>query len=211
MRPLAAAPLRVSLVPAYEECGSEDAVLSHGPPIAEPSCGPPQQSSAHLTVGTVDANGEEPRSRGEVRLGVVMGNPSTPVDEADVTIKVSLTDVREQGTVADYAGELRGRALLRIADRDNSSTTSGPNPATTMDRPLEFVVPCTANGDPAGATCELATTVDSLFPGAVREGQRSVWGIGTMRVFDGGADGKADTAEVADGDTLFMTQGVFVP
>jgi hypothetical protein len=42
----------------------------------------------------------------------------------------------------------------------------------------------------------------------VQEGKRTVWGLGQVQVFDGGADGDADTA----GDnTLFAVQGLYAP
>ena len=40
------------------------------------------------------------------------------------------------------------------------------------------------------------------------EGDRAVWAFDRVRLLDGGVDGDADTA--AD-NTLFATQGVFVP
>ena len=43
--------------------------------------------------------------------------------------------------------------------------------------------------------------------GVVREGRRSIWEIGQVQVFDGGADGDADTAD----NTLFAVQGTFTP
>jgi hypothetical protein len=42
----------------------------------------------------------------------------------------------------------------------------------------------------------------------VREGARSVWGLGQIKLHDGGADEDADTA--AD-NQLLAVQGVFVP
>ena len=47
-----------------------------------------------------------------------------------------------------------------------------------------------------------------MNPDVVREGKRAVWGLGQVQVFDGGADGDADTA--AD-NTLFAVQGLFAP
>jgi hypothetical protein len=41
----------------------------------------------------------------------------------------------------------------------------------------------------------------------VTEGKRSVWQLGKVQVFDGGVDGDAQTGP----NTLFATQGVFVP
>ena len=58
------------------------------------------------------------------------------------------------------------------------------------------------------ATCTLSTTADSVIPGFVKELKRAIWQLGPVRVYDGGADGDAET----QGDnTLFATQGIFVP
>jgi len=51
------------------------------------------------------------------------------------------------------------------------------------------------------------TTANALFPGVVSAGKRSVWQLGPVEVYDGGTDGVAST----DGNTLFLTQGVFAP
>jgi hypothetical protein len=59
-----------------------------------------------------------------------------------------------------------------------------------------------------GSGCSLATTADTVTPGAVPESKRSIWGLGSVRVYDGGPDGIASTTT---GNTLFETQGVFVP
>ena len=54
----------------------------------------------------------------------------------------------------------------------------------------------------------LVTTFDALVPGTVTETKRSIWALGPAQLQDGGTDNDADTT----GDnTLFMTQGLFVP
>jgi hypothetical protein len=58
-----------------------------------------------------------------------------------------------------------------------------------------------------GATCAIATSADSLVPGFAAEGARAVMKVGDVTVFDGGADGDAETP----GNTTFAWQGVFVP
>jgi hypothetical protein len=45
------------------------------------------------------------------------------------------------------------------------------------------------------------------MPGSVRSGDRAVWQIGKVQVFDGGPDGLVATAD----NSLFQVQGVFVP
>jgi len=204
-RPAGASPLRVSLVPAYRECTSPNRV--HGPPLEHPSCNPPAQESSHLTVGTPDANGRAVNSVGSVRFGVRVGDPATPEDEADVNVVASLTDVRNANvTLSDYTGELQAEVSLRITDKYNG--TAQDEPATVTDVPLAFTIPCTAtlNGS-IGSSCSVSTSLDALMPGLVRERDRAVWAMGPVRLFDGGPDGDADTAD----NSLFATQGVFVP
>ena len=204
-RPKGATPSRFSLVTAYEPCTAPD--REHGPPLAFGSCSSPQPASDHLTVGTGDANGLPARNEGHVLFSTVVGVPSTPADEADVRLEMFMDDVFTQG-LADYAGELRASFRVRITDK--SSPGAGPGTAaTTTDIPLAAAFGCTPVADPQeGSTCSGTTTVDALVPGAVGETKRSIWALDQVRVFDGGADGDADTT--AD-NTLFATAGLFIP
>ena len=93
-RPKGAAVTRLSLVPAFKECTSPN--RTHGLPLGQPSCSPPAQASSELTVGTSDANGATSNSVGTATFKVVPGTPSTPADEADVQLQVSITDVRRR-------------------------------------------------------------------------------------------------------------------
>jgi hypothetical protein len=69
-------------------------------------------------------------------------------------------------------------------------------------------VPCTATGSTSiGSTCSINTTADAVVPGAVLETRRSIWQLGSVEVFDGGADGVVSTTP----NTLFAKQGVFIP
>ena len=71
-----------------------------------------------------------------------------------------------------------------------------------QDTSFPVTVPCSAG------TCSVATSANAVMPGAVLEGQRAVWQLDQVKVYDGGADGLASTT----GDnTLFMVEGVFVP
>src|SRR5688572_9338293 len=90
-RPKGATPVRVSLVPAFNACTAPN--RTHGPPLAFPSCSPPAQSSAYLTVGTPDANGAAANSAGFFRLDVHPGatdNISTGVEISDVRCKPAM-------------------------------------------------------------------------------------------------------------------------
>jgi hypothetical protein len=208
-RPKSANPIHASLVPAFRACSPDEAGLVHGPPLAHPSCGSPAQASGFLTVGTPDANGPAANMAGYARLSAI-GEPA-PIDpnngdQADVGLQLNLTDVRDKTTLADYGGELRAETILRITDQQ--STPSGFAAATSTDTTLAFDVPCTptaaTNG---GAKCVISTTAEALVPSLVTERRRTIWELGRVRVFDGGADGDTATGP----DTLFAVQGIFVP
>jgi acyl-homoserine-lactone acylase len=205
-RPASATPVTVKLVPAFEACAAADS--THGAPLAVPSCNPPSQTSHYLTVGAPDVNGRPASASGVVTLKVVGESPINPGngDQSDIQIGVRLTDVRNASDLTDYTGELSAVLQLRITDRDNGLARE--DPATLTDAPLKVTVPCSATSGSEGGTCNIATTADAVTSDLVKEGQRAVWELGQIKVFDGGADGDADTN--AD-NTLFAVQGTFAP
>ena len=195
-RPKAATQLRVSLVPAFRPCVSPN--RQHGPPLAFGSCAPPQPGSTRLTVGTPDSNGAAANGLGSLRYGAVVG---------DVTVAASFTDVRRQGTLADYPGELSVEQAVQITDRFSGASQN--EPATAQAGVFRFAVPCTPTAAIAtGATCSLHSSFNAIAPGAVAQGRLAVWELGAVEVFDGGAD---DLAATAGDNTLFQRQGVFAP
>ncbi len=195
-RPKSAASFRVSLTPAFNQCTSPN--RQHGPPLAFGSCNPPQLRSTRLTVGTPDSNGQAANAQGSVRYGVLVG---------DVSVKVSVTDVRRQGTLADYSGELSVAQMVQITDRLNGP--SQLEPATAQLNPFRFAIACAATaGTSVGGTCSLQSTFNAIAPGAVVEGKRAIWELNGVDVFDGGADEQAATT---NDNTHFLRQGVFVP
>ena len=72
-----------------------------------------------------------------------------------------------------------------------------------------MTIPCaaTASDTQAGATCAVNTTANAVAPGAITSGDRTIWQLGQLEVYDGGTDGDAET----DGNTVFLRQGIFVP
>jgi hypothetical protein len=202
----------VPLVPAYDECTTAN--TTHGLPLDHPACAPPAQSSSVLTAGTPDANGAPATATGSVLFRVQVNPDPTP---SDIVMATSVADVRCKTGVTtcgsanaadgpDYVGELRVLYDLRITDRfnDPTATTAG----TVSDTTFPLTVPCSATaGTGTGGSCTINTTANSLVPGSARSGDRAVWEIGTVRVFDGGPDGIAATAP----NTLFQKQGIFVP
>ena len=205
-RPKAATKLSVPLVLAYTQCEGPAVNMQHAPPLGFPSCSSPNLTSDFLTTGSPDANGKPAAFTGSVKYVVQTGNPGTAADEADVKVKVSLTDVRNQGTLTDYTGELEATPSVRITDR--ASGAGANEAATVQDVPLPVAVPCTATAGEPGASCSVVTTMDAVIPGAVPEGKRSIWQLGQVEVDDGGADGLAATDS---GNTLFAQQGIFIP
>jgi hypothetical protein len=202
-RPKGATPLRTSLVPAYQPCVSAN--RTHGAPLAFPSCNPPVQASGQLTVGTFDANGADANSVGGMRLDVIPGNPSTPANEADVRMAMNLSDVRLKTTLADYTGQLQVVLSARVTDKQNGPSQTEPG---TGDVDFPVTVPCAATGSTTiGGNCTIVTTFNSVVPGSIVELKRAIWALGKVNVNDGGADGVASTQP----NTLFATQGVFVP
>jgi WD40 repeat protein len=195
-RPKGATPIYVSLVPAYKPCTSPN--REHGGPLVVASCNPPAQESAVATVGTLDANGNPAKSLGFADIRVKVGNPATPADEADLNLRVQISDVRKVD-LSDYTGELQARPLLRITDKLNSPSPGGPGAATTQDVPFPFAVPCAPTGDTTiGSLCDVVTSADAVLPGTVIEERRSNWQLQRFDVYD-------------DSATLFATQGIFVP
>jgi hypothetical protein len=211
-RPRGAAPTQVRLVPAFKSCGSANG--THGPPLAVTSCSPPVPSSAHLTVGTPDSNGQPSKLVGYVNLKTICSPPAPtpappctdPGEQGDVGIEIAITDVRRQSDLSDYGGELQSVLELRMTDRLNGASLT--DPATATDVPFSIPVPCMPNSDAAvGSSCNLTTTADAVLAGMVVEGKRTIWELGQVEVRDGGADGDGDTAP----NTPFLEQGLFTP
>ena len=186
-RPGGATPLRVSLVPSFTNCTNPNS--SHVPPLAEPSCTPPTLESSQLTTSR---NGAQ---SAVARLDVMAGNPATPANEADVDISASATDVQcvaagSPGCTSaggDYSGKTVFSTVLRITDRANGpGGVSGTIGDFRFDVPVDCLPTPT---DPAGSSCNVDTTANSLVPGFAVEGQRAVISSYTLKLLDQGPDG----------------------
>jgi hypothetical protein len=207
--PKSATPLLTSLVVAYHSCSSPNRTHGGPPPLSAPSCNAPAQTSSQLTVGTLDSNGQRASSVGSVRYDAVLGDPGTAGNQADVALAASITDVRKKSDLTDYTGQLLLTETVRITDTNNAvGSGGGTDSATVTDIEFPATLPCvsTASTD-VGSTCSLTTTFNAIQPGAIVEANRAIWQLGTVNVFDGGPDGVASTTP----NTLFETQGIFVP
>jgi hypothetical protein len=221
-RPKGATPLRVSLVVGYNQCTAPN--RTHGPPLAFPSCNPPVQSSANVTVGSPDANAAAANSVASVRLDVCNAAGPTCSGIAtfpDVKITSLSSDIRCKAGVfacgsanaadgADYTGEMQGNATLRITDHWNAvAAGGGPDAATVVDIPFPVPASCAATADTAiGSNCNTTTSANAVVPGAVIVGKRANIETGQITITDGGPDGANGTTA---GNTLFGVQGIFVP
>jgi hypothetical protein len=215
IRPKSASPFRAALVPAYQVCTSPN--RTHGPSLAFGSCNPPVRSSNVLTVGTPDVigNGFTANSISYVRLDTIVGDPNNTIEDSDVRIRVSMTDIRNNPSGTDYVGRVLFTADLQVTDNNNADET--PEPATGESVPLEAPVDCVATPDTTiGGACTLATTLDAIYGNVVIERQRANWEIGQAEVMDAGPNGTGYGAgcpsSCGDGDeTVFMREGIFIP
>ena len=193
------------LVPAYRECTSPN--RTHGPPLEHPSC-TPVQASPLLTAGTPDANGKRTDWASSLHVKTIAGDPSTPEDEAEIKFTTRIRDVFRVSDLDDYRGEVRVEIDVRLTDRWNSPHPGGAGPGTG-DFTVGWTIPCRRiTTIESGGRCVLATKMDALLPGVVRETSRAIWQLERIRVYDGGADQDGDTP--AD-NNLFAVSGVFVP
>jgi hypothetical protein len=210
-RPGGGTPLRVPLVHAFRVCGSasnpQDS--NHVAPLALDSCDPPIQASELLTTSTPGA------MNAFARLDVQVGNPSTPADEADVRVTMRANDVQTTAG-ADYNGPVILATRIRLTDM---ASGFGGVSATVEDTDLSLPVTCAVTPlTVLGSVCDLSTTLDTVVPGLVPEGKRSIISAFTVRVRDAGPDG--DIGSSATGcpptcgtgdERTFLDQGIFLP
>jgi hypothetical protein len=207
-RPASATPFRVPLVPAYSLCSSPNS--THVAPLSTPACTPPAEQSSQLTTSTIG------RGSGFARLRTIVGDSSTPANEADVRIDAFVTDVLSRSNGLDYTGQTMLQVGLRITDRGSGSFQT--TPATVEDTTFAVPLPCTAHAGAAGSSCEVDATVNSLVPGYVKEGALAVISVTSTRLLDAGADnsltppsGSCPPTCGSGDEATFLEQGVITP
>jgi hypothetical protein len=155
-----------------------------------------------------------------VRLDVKSTSPE------DVKIVSTGTDIRcignsvpgfcanantDNPNVPDYSGELNGTATIRITDHFNGpigACGACTDPATVSDLQFPVVGTCATTADGTiGSTCTANTTANGTVPGSVQDNKRGNVEVQTINIEDGGQDGTAITTP----NTLFGTQGIFIP
>jgi hypothetical protein len=211
-RPGSATPLRVPLVPEYEQCTTPNTV--HVAPLTLPGCTPPAQQSTLLTTSTLG------KGSGWARLRAIAGDSGTTADEADLGISASMTDVRSASGGGDYTGRVILKTRIRLTD---TRSGGGGVPATVSDVDISLPVGCDATPAPGlGSRCEVDTTLDTLVPGFVQEEAKMIMSTFSINVQDEGPDGDIDPAvdpigsgcppTCGSGDErVFLRQGVVTP
>jgi hypothetical protein len=219
-RPKGATPERISVALAFKACASPN--RQHGAPLATLSCTPPQQASSFLTTGTGDAwAGTTPKGIAVVRIDVKTTSPE------DVKIFSTGSDIRcignsvpgfcttantDNPNVPDYSGELNGTSNIRITDHYNGpigACGACADPATVQDLAFPVTGTCvtTPSDGTVGSTCGANTTANGTVLGSVQDNKRANVEIQQFNINDGGQDGQAATT----GNTLFGTQGIWIP
>jgi hypothetical protein len=191
--------------------------MTHGPPLAVPSCSPPTQSSNFLTLTAPDrlapyniaADGT-----GLITLKVTCLVPGTttqvtgananppcndPGDQADVKITSTATGVRCVGVsggcaaaAATYNGKMLGVSSIRITDHYNAISPNPPGADcsdTTSCVATAIDLPFSVGVQCTAGACNYVTSADLTIPGSVQELKRAVVGLGQLDVQDAGADG----------------------
>jgi hypothetical protein len=231
-RPQGATPDRDAFVVAYDPCTTPN--TTHDGVYTAGSCDPPVKSSEWLQVGTFESNGAAAEFSGFVKNKVIIGDPTTPADEADVLLHAEIHDIRctpaletsapskcdtttpNAAAGPDYIGDVALVAGITLTDHRNDSA----DPGTVFDEagsvvplpvpPLPF--PCTATADVTkGSDCSITVPLDLVAAtlGVVlsEEGGRAVWRASSPVIVDGGSDGDTATGP----NENFLVEGLFVP
>jgi len=245
--PGSGSPLRVPLVPAYKNCPVAGADSIHVAPVPFPSCTTSNANfglqSDILTMASAGVGSGSGSGFISLKVGCLASSteaipPCTFGDaqeEEDIAFELSVSDVQCQkvapgctGAGDDYTGQLYGTSLIRITDHSSPATClslagTGCGNATTIAGPFPIPTPpgaCVVNGSATtqpGSTCGYASTINTVVPGAVKEGQRGIVSILNLQVKDQGEDGDIGygvtcppSCGTAD-DTVFVDQGIFLP
>ena len=208
---LDASPLSVPLVPAHRQtisssqCSARGGLVStHGAPLSFTSCNPPA-----YVPGTVAKLGT--KASASAQLTVVPGNLVSSADEADVSIALNATDVRDQTTGNDYAPNASGPDTtlvekLRLTDTLNGASQT--DPATTIDFDLPVPAECAPTADTTiGSTCSVTTSADAITPGQIKEGRDMILQVFRVRLNDSGLNGARGDGD----DRVFAQQGIYIP
>ena len=185
---------------------------THAAPLSFGSCNPPAQTSGFATVGTPDANSQPAKSVGSLKLKAIGEVPINTGNgnQSDLEIDLSFTDVRQKRNARQRLHRRPARPDEPPDHRPQQHPhPGGPGPGTVVPLSFEFDVPCATTADTTSAAPAPSTRPPTRWSPArcsSSSARSGSWARST--VYDGGTDGNPTT----EGDnTLFATQGVFIP
>lgn len=216
-RPKAASPLTFKLVPAFNQClGSSPPGMTHGAPLALPSCSPPVQTSAYLTLqapdraapftGPADGTGtiilkvtcHTPGTTTEVGTSPCTA-PATPGEEIDVRVSTTSTGVRCVGAAGQMHGPHGGPSAACPANTLYNGMVLGQatirvsdhyNGAPGFTSPGTMIdLPFSVGAQCSAGACNYTTSSDLVVTDVAKEGKRAVVGLGQLTVQDAGLNG----------------------
>ena len=109
--------------------------------------------------------------------------------------------------LAAGASAAGGAAFTAVSSGDGANSHTATIPGTMDHFQFPVRIPCAATASTSGGTCQVATTFNTVLPGAVVEGKRAIWELPEVQVRDGGVDGSANSDDYA----TFLVQGLFAP
>jgi hypothetical protein len=239
-RPGGGTPFRVPLVQAFNQCGGTATVedpapsspnATHVTPLDNPSCAPAVQKVSGANPPTLEWSTTGTGS-GSVRLDVICDDATVPpcggtANGHQENIRISgssivgvLCNIAGAGASggcgavgASYTGLLLAQSVIRITDHSNPTVCTVPTGVgcgTGTVEDLTFTVPLSCS---AGTCAPVATTINGLLPGAVKDSQRGNVEIVNVRVMSPGNDfdlGAPPFPGTGDEDK-FLSQGIFLP
>ena len=217
-RPASATPVTVRLVPNFLQCASSTpGGMTHGPPLAVPSCSPPIQSSDWLTMVAPDRPAPFNQAASGTGYMILQNScliPGTttetgeappcpdPGDRADVKVTFGLGGIRCVGAAGQancaggagslYSGKLLSSQTMRISDHygQRVPNPSGADCSDTVSCPNTAVdLPLEIGMQCSAGACNYVTSMDLTIPGSILEIKRTVLALGQIVVQDAGADG----------------------
>jgi TolB protein len=175
VRPLAATPMYLTLVPAFNECTSP--TTTHEPPLSLASCVPARASNSDLTVGEPQVNGKSPNSVGSVRISAIPGDLQFAINVTDVRCARTIVGACSGGPLSDFTGIMNLKYGIRLTDRSNPVGTAG----TVVDTNVDIAWFCGGTADPAiGSNCSVTVGLNTIVPGLVVAGRRAIWRLRSL-------------------------------
>jgi WD40-like Beta Propeller Repeat len=183
VRPKAATPMYLPLVPAFVQCTNPNATHETfgNPPQTPGSCVPPRVWTSDLTIGEPQVNGKPTNFVGSIKITALSGNAQIAVSLTDVRCARTMPAFCAGGPYSDYTWLLHDKLVFRLTDRSNTAGTAG----TVTDIELSVGLQCAPTADTTiGSTCQTTTTLNSRLPGIAVSGRRATLQLISFEIDD---------------------------